>query len=245
MSLIKELDDLLDKDHEHAFLTRRHRATLRNLKAALASADSAAVPKTAVKHVAVTCADHAKGETGYLSVQGEAVALPENPYYDNLRQYWRDGFNGEVFSACTGDEPLRAYHRGRSDRAEYDARAAAAVAQAGVPAKVNEWAGESRKHMRGDYAYASGWNACREAMLAAAPQPQPATRAAVDPADITVESFPSTPSGGMSAGMPAGVKVTHKPTGCTVAVGHLRSQHHNRSSALRALTAALHPENNA
>lgn len=40
-----------------------------------------------------------------------------------------------------------------------------------VPEEVNEWAGERKKHMRGDYAYAAGWNACRAAMLAAAPAP--------------------------------------------------------------------------
>jgi len=40
-----------------------------------------------------------------------------------------------------------------------------------VPAEANEWAFEDKKRMRGDYAAAAGWNACRDAMLAAAPAP--------------------------------------------------------------------------
>ena len=40
-----------------------------------------------------------------------------------------------------------------------------------VAAEANEWAFEDKKHMRGDYAAAAGWNACRAAMLAAAPAP--------------------------------------------------------------------------
>ena len=40
-----------------------------------------------------------------------------------------------------------------------------------VPAEANEWAFEDKKHMRGDYAAAAGWNACRDAMLAASPAP--------------------------------------------------------------------------
>jgi hypothetical protein len=70
-------------------------------------------------------------------------------------------------------------------------------------------------------------------------RPQVDEGMAPEPADIAVESFPSVPTGGMSVRMPAGVKVTHKPTGCTVTVSHYRSQHHNRAAAIRALTAAL------
>lgn len=48
---------------------------------------------------------------------------------------------------------------------------AARLQPARVPEEVNEWAGENKKHMRGDYAYAAGWNDCRDAMLAA-PAPE-------------------------------------------------------------------------
>jgi len=81
------------------------------------------------------------------------------------------------------DELMRLAAKWRSENGDYPeskrdcadelerALAQRAPLHGAVPEEVNEWAGERKKHMRGDYAYAAGWNACRAAMLAAAPAP--------------------------------------------------------------------------
>jgi hypothetical protein len=102
----------------------------------------------------------------------------------------------------------------------------------GFPAIADEWRDEHHA------AHAVAWHP-QASGLARRLRPTVDEAMAPEPADIAVESFPSAPTGGMRVGMPAGVKITHKPTGCTVTVSHYRSQHRNRAAAIRALTAAM------
>jgi len=61
-----------------------------------------------------------------------------------------------------------------------------------------------------------------------------------DPADLTIDSFPRRPPGGMQVGMSVGVLVRHKPSGFSVIVDNHRSQHRNRDEALRQLAFLVH-----
>jgi hypothetical protein len=61
-----------------------------------------------------------------------------------------------------------------------------------------------------------------------------------DPADLTIDSFPRRPPGGMQVGMSVGVVVRHKPSGFSVIVDNHRSQHRNRDEALRQLAFLVH-----
>lgn len=63
--------------------------------------------------------------------------------------------------------------------------------------------------------------------------------ASVSAADVSIESYPEPPAGGMTFGVPRGVKATHRPTGCVAIVTHHRSQHINRDAAIAALSAAI------
>lgn len=49
-----------------------------------------------------------------------------------------------------------------------------------------------------------------------------------------IEAWPQT-EGGMTVGMPSGVKVTDMKTGQSVAVNAYRSQHLNRDAAIKTL----------
>jgi protein subunit release factor A len=65
----------------------------------------------------------------------------------------------------------------------------------------------------------------------------------IDPADVKVEHWPPRQKGGQHVGVsPAGVKVTHLPTGIEAFVDIGRSQFINREIAMDMVLAALtHP----
>lgn len=61
----------------------------------------------------------------------------------------------------------------------------------------------------------------------------------IDPADITIETWPPRQTGGQRVGTgPSGVKVTHA-SGIVVCVDMSRSQHRNRSIAMDAIEGAM------
>lgn len=61
---------------------------------------------------------------------------------------------------------------------------------------------------------------------------------AVDPKDVTIECYPLKESGGLTFGMGAGVKVTHR-NGMVAICDRERSQHRNREKALATLEAMV------
>lgn len=71
----------------------------------------------------------------------------------------------------------------------------------------------------------------------------------LNPTDLAIELWPPEIPGGMRVGVPKGVKVLHKPTGCWEVCVSERSQHRNRELAIAALerrvAAKLEPPSNA
>ncbi len=65
----------------------------------------------------------------------------------------------------------------------------------------------------------------------------------IDPDQVHIETWPPRPKGGQHVGSgPAGVKVTHIPSGITACVDIGRSQHINRMIAMdMILSAVTHP----
>lgn len=62
----------------------------------------------------------------------------------------------------------------------------------------------------------------------------------VNPADLTIETWPPRQIGGQQVGAgPTGVKITHEPTGIVVCVDVQRGLHRNKLIALDALAGAL------
>lgn len=60
------------------------------------------------------------------------------------------------------------------------------------------------------------------------------------PEDLLIEHWPPVPTTGMITGaIPVGVRVTHKPSGKSVACDGYPSPHHNRAYAIEVLTRRL------
>jgi Protein chain release factor A len=58
--------------------------------------------------------------------------------------------------------------------------------------------------------------------------------------ELKIEMWPPSPETGMSTGrLPAGVKITHLPTGESVVCTHYRHPHKNKSAALKQLRQKL------
>jgi len=60
----------------------------------------------------------------------------------------------------------------------------------------------------------------------------------IEPSDIKIECYPTKETGGLTFGMGAGVKITHR-NGMAVMCDTERSQHRNREKALEALREML------
>jgi len=60
----------------------------------------------------------------------------------------------------------------------------------------------------------------------------------IDPSDIKIECYPAKVVGGLTFGMGAGVKITHK-NGMVAICDSERSQHRNREMAMEALSGML------
>ena len=61
----------------------------------------------------------------------------------------------------------------------------------------------------------------------------------IDPADLKIEVYDTSPVGGMKVGYPRGLRVSHIPSGITVQINYSRSQHAARALLLSMLEDAL------
>lgn len=62
----------------------------------------------------------------------------------------------------------------------------------------------------------------------------------LNPKDLHIESWPKEPEGGMQTGkIPAGVKVTHLPTGIVYSFCEYRQQHRNKDECIRQIEERL------